>query len=241
MEMSSQCKDEQRVQIIVEDTKAPNVNGVPASIEKDIYFCTQYTFNIDDYKQTILDATTDNCVAKADLQLTVEQGLQSTNIDAYNNDGTIKTTNVTFTVTDLCGNSATKDITITPNPWPNFEINGTVDNDDNNCYCHGDNITLTAVLGFGDNNNPIPIGNDTYTGATYQWYKVTTDNNGDEVATSITNVDRYSGATTKELKINSAEVADGGTYRLTITDPNRCTSSADITICVHDAIKFHLE
>ncbi len=242
-ELSSQCTDEQRIQIIVEDTEAPNVNNVPASIEKDIYFCTQYTFNIDDYKQTILDATTDNCVAKADLQLTVGQGLQSTNIDAYNNDGTIKTTNVTFTVTDLCGNSTPKVVTITPNPWPGFQINGTATADgENNCYCHGDNITLTAVL---DDNDGTAIGHS-YPEASYQWHKVTTDpETGTETETEI-NTDnddngRYSGYDTKELKINSAVDGDAGTYRLTITDPNDCTSSADITICVHRAIEFHLE
>lgn len=242
-ELSSQCTDEQRVQIIVEDTEAPNVKNVPASIEKDIYFCPSYTFDIEDYKQKVLETATDNCADNADLQLTVGQGLQSTNIDAYNNDGTIKTTNVTFTVTDLCGNSTSKVVTITPNPWPGFQINGTATADgDNNCYCHGDNITLTAVLADYDGT---AIGNS-YPEASYQWHKVTTDpETGTETETEI-NTDnddngRYSGYDTKELKINSAVDGDAGTYRLTITDPNGCTSSADITICVHPAIEFHLE
>lgn len=234
-EVSSGCVFKQDLSIIIEDGIDPTIDASLTNMDVTTYFCPTYTVpEAEDIKNNIKDDISDKCASDDDLSVSVTPNTGTFNVT----DGA---RNVTITVTDLCGNSATKYITITPNPWPNFEINGTVDNDDNNCYCHGDNITLTAVLGFGDNNNPIPIGNDTYTGATYQWYKVTTDNNDDEVATSITNVGRYSGATTKELKINSAVDGDAGTYRLTITDPNRCTSSADITICVHNAIEFHLE
>ena len=140
---------------------------------------------------------------------------------------------VTITVEDLCGNTATKSITITPKPWPAFKIIGT--KSDNNCYCHGDNIVLTAVLDNGSD-----IG-DSYPEATYQWYKgtqpITNDVNG-----------KYSGATTKELKISSAistdddaTNGDDGVYKLVITYPEGCTKEATITICVHPNIKFNLE
>lgn len=241
MEMSSHCKDEQNVQVIVQDLEDPVMAPTLTAIEKEVYFCTQYTFDIADYAQTILDATTDNCADKADLQVTVGQGLQSTTMEAYDADGNIKNTDVTFTVTDLCGNDSVRKITIIPKPWPAFKINGT--GTDNNCYCHGDNITLTAVLEDGTDIS--------YEGASYQWYKVTTDGNGAEVATPITDDDhdgRYSGATTKELKISSAistdddsTNGDDGVYKLVITDPKGCTKEATITICVHPNIKFNLE
>ena len=231
MEMSSHCKDEQNVQVIVQDLEDPVMAPTLTAIEKEVYFCTQYTFDIADYAQTILDATTDNCAATTDLQVTTSPSMQSIVLSVYNDDNSIKTTDVTFTVTDLCGNDSERKITITPKPWPGFVINGVADT---NCYCHGDNITLTAVLGFDDDNDAIEIGNDTYPGATYQWYK------GTEAITDDVN-GKYSGATTKELKISSAISTDAGVYKLVITDPEECTKEATITICVHQAIEFNLE
>ena len=243
-ELSSHCTDEQRIQIIVEDVEDPNVNDVPTSIEKDIYFCPSYTFDIEDYKQKILETATDNCADDAaDLQVTVGQGLQSTTMEAYDADGNIKNTDVTFTVTDLCGNYSERKITITPKPWPGFKINGIETNgSDNDCYyyCHGDNIELTAVVDNGTPNG-VDINETTYPGATYQWYK------GTEAITDDVN-GKYSGATTKVLKISSAistedapTNGDDGVYKLVITDPKGCTKEATIKICVHPNIKFNLE
>ena len=225
MEMSSHCKDEQNVQVIVQDLEDPEMAPTLTAIEKEVYFCTQYTFDIADYAQTILNATTDNCAAKADLQVTTSPSMQSIVLSVYNDDNSIKTTDVTFTVTDLCGNDSERKITITPKPWPNFKIDGT----DNNCYCHGDNIELEAVL-----ENDTPIGN-TYDGAkSYRWYK-------DGSSEPIRDNDRYSGAETNKLKISSAVDGDAGEYTLVIIDKNDCPKEATITICVHQAIEFNLE
>ena len=225
MEMSSHCKDEQNVQVIVQDLEDPVMAPTLTAIEKEVYFCTQYTFDIADYAQTILDSTTDNCAATTDLQVTTSPSMQSIVLSVYNDDNSIKTTDVTFTVTDLCGNDSERKITITPKPWPNFKINGT----DANCYCHGDNIVLTAVL-----ENGTAIG-DTYDGAkSYRWYK-------DGSSEPITDGGRYSGAVTNELKISSAVDGDAGEYTLVIIDKNDCPKEATITICVHPDIKFNLE
>lgn len=230
MEMSSHCKDEQNVQVIVQDLEDPEMLPTLTAIEKEVYFCTQYTFDIADYAQTILNATTDNCAAKADLQVTTSPSMQSIVLSVYNDDNSIKTTDVTFTVTDLCGNDSERKITITSKPWPNFKINGTAtDGTDNNCYCHGDNIVLEAVL-----ENGTDIG-DTYDGAkSYRWYK-------DGSSEPIADGGRYSGATTNELKISSAVDGDAGEYTLVIIDKNDCPKEATITICVHQAIEFNLE
>lgn len=230
MEMSSHCKDEQNVQVIVQDLEDPEMAPTLTAIEKEVYFCTQYTFDIADYAQTILNATTDNCAANADLQVTTSPSMQSIVLSVYNDDNSIKTTDVTFTVTDLCGNDSERKITITPKPWPNFKINGTATNGtDNNCYCHGDNIVLTAVLEDGT------AIEDTYDGAkSYRWYK-------DGSSEPITDGGRYSGATTNELKISSAVDGDAGEYTLVIIDKNDCPKEATITICVHQAIEFNLE
>lgn len=230
MEMSSHCKDEQNVQVIVQDLEDPEMAPTLTAIEKEVYFCTQYTFDIADYAQTILNATTDNCAANADLQVTTSPSMQSIVLSVYNDDNSIKTTDVTFTVTDLCGNDSERKITITPKPWPNFKINGTAtDGTDNNCYCHGDNIVLTAVLEDGT-----AIGG-TYDGAkSYRWYK-------DGSSEPIADGGRYSGATTNELKISSAVDGDAGEYTLVIIDKNDCPKEATITICVHQAIEFNLE
>lgn len=230
MEMSSHCKDEQNVQVIVQDLEDPEMAPTLTAIEKEVYFCTQYTFDIADYAQTILNATTDNCAANADLQVTTSPSMQSIVLSVYNDDDSIKTTDVTFTVTDLCGNDSERKITITPKPWPNFKINGTATNGtDNNCYCHGDNIVLTAVLEDGTD-----IG-DTYDDAkSYRWYK---DGSSEPIAEG----GRYSGATTNELKISSAVDGDAGEYTLVIIDKNDCPKEATIRICVHQAIEFNLE
>jgi len=230
MEMSSHCKDEQNVQVIVQDLEDPEMAPTLTAIEKEVYFCTQYTFNIADYAETILNATNDNCAANADLQVTTSPSMESIVLSVYNDDNSIKTTDVTFTVTDLCGNDSERKITITPKPWPNFKINGTAtDGTDNNCYCHGDNIVLTAVLEDGT-----AIGG-TYDGAkSYRWYK-------DGSSEPITDGGRYSGATTNELKISSAVDGDAGEYTLVIIDKNDCPKEATITICVHQAIEFNLE
>ena len=230
MEMSSHCKDEQNVQVIVQDLEDPKMAPTLTAIEKEVYFCTQYTFDIADYAQTILNATTDNCAANADLQVTTSPSMQSIVLSVYNDDNSIKTTDVTFTVTDLCGNDSERKITITPKPWPNFKINGTAtDGTDNNCYCHGDNIVLEAVLEDGT-----AIGG-TYDGAkSYRWYK-------DGSSEPIADGGRYSGATTNELKISSAVDGDAGEYTLVIIDKNDCPKEATITICVHQAIEFNLE
>lgn len=230
MEMSSHCKDEQNVQVIVQDLEDPEMAPTLTAIEKEVYFCTQYTFDIADYAQTILNATNDKCAANADLQVTTSPSMQWITLSVYNDDNSIKTTDVTFTVTDLCGNDSERKITITPKPWPNFKINGTAtDGTDNNCYCHGDNIVLTAVLEDGTDIE------DTYDGAkSYRWYK-------DGSSEPITDGGRYSGATTNELKISSAVDGDAGEYTLVIIDKNDCPKEATITICVHQAIEFNLE
>ena len=235
MEVGSGCKDETNVQVIVQDVDAPVIAETFTTIDVSTYFCDKYTVPEVDYiKENIKNYISDNCASADDLTVSVTPNTGTFNVA----DGA---QTVTITVKDLCGKTASKQITITPKPWPDFEINGTVTVDgENNCYCHGDNITLTAVLGFDDNNNAIQIG-DSYPGATYQWYKVT--NNGEEVATPITDDDdvRYSGAITKELKISSAISTDAGVYKLVITDPKECTKEATITICVHPDIKFNLE
>lgn len=227
MEVGSGCKDETNVQVIVQDVDAPVIAETFTTIDVSTYFCDTYTVPEVDYiEENIKDYISDNCVSDDDLTVSVTPNTGTFNVA----DGA---QTVTITVEDLCGNTATKSITITPKPWPAFKINGT--KSDNNCYCHGDNIVLTAVLDNGSD-----IG-DSYPEATYQWYKgtqpITNDVNG-----------KYSGATTKELKISSAistdddaTNGDDGVYKLVITYPEGCTKEATITICVHPNIKFNLE
>ena len=222
--------DDLKVTIITQDNTNPVISGDFGNVDVTTYFCS--TFQVPDLTAQVRNATDDNCTDKADLLVT-----QTIASGDYPVSGGAKTIKVT--VTDLCGKSANREITVTPKPWPLFAIGGDGHPD---CYCHGDNITLTAVL---DDNDGTAIGHS-YPEASYQWHKVTTDpETGTETETEINtdndDNDRYSGYDTKELKINSAVDGDAGTYRLTITDPNGCTSSADITICVHRAIKFHLE
>ncbi len=231
-EVSTGCVFKQDLSIIIEDGIDPTIDASLKNIDVNTYFCDKYTVpEADAIKNNIKAYIHDNCVSDDDLS--------DLSVSVTPNTGTFNVAdgarNVTITVKDLCGNTASKPITITPKPWPNFKINGTVDN----CYCHGDNIELTAVVDNGTPNG-VAIDETTYPGATYQWYKVT-GNNGAEVATLITNVDRYSGADTKKLKISSAVDGDAGVYKLVITDPEECTKEATITICVHPAIKFNLE
>ncbi len=237
-EVSTGCIFKQDLSIIIEDGIIPTIDASLTNMDVTTYFCPTYTVpEVEDIKNNIKAYISDNCASDDDLSVSVTPNTGTFNVA----DGA---QTVTITVKDLCGNTATKQITITPKPWPNFKINGIATNGtDNDCYCHGDNITLTAVLEDGTDIS--------YEGASYQWYKVTTDNNGDEVSTSITNDGRYSGADTKELKISSAistdddpTNGDDGVYKLVITDitdPKGCTKEATITICVHPDIKFNLE
>ena len=245
-EESSGCEFVQEVKIVVEDNENPTIATTLTNVDVITYFCDKYTVpGVDYIKNNIKNYISDNCASADDLTVSVTP---TPNSETYNvADGQ---RNVTITVKDLCGKTATKSITITPKPWPAFEISGTETVDgDNNCYCHGDNIVLTAILGYNDDGSVIPIVDRTYPGATYyHWYKVTTDpETGTETETEI-NTDndddgRYSGYDTKELKISSAVDGDAGVYKLVITDPTKekCTKEATITICVHPNIKFNLE
>ncbi len=234
------CVETRTILIQVSDDNVPVVTG-GQTINIPTYFCETFEMpNLAD----LIDVTGESCgIKKVDVTQT-----SSPAVDGKYNVAANQTNGITVTVkaTNLCGKESTPaQIVVKPIPWPGFEINGTgTDGSNNNCYCHGDNITLTAVLGFDDNNNAIPIG-DSYPEAKYQWYKVTT-NNGEEVATPITDDDhdvRYSGYDTKELKISSAVDGDAGVYKLVITDPTKekCTKEATIMICVHPDIKFNLE
>lgn len=230
MEVESGCKDDTNVHVIVQDVDAPVIAETFTTIDVSTYFCPTYTIpEVDSIKNNIKNYISDNCASDDDLTVSVTPNTGTFNVA----DGA---QTVTITIEDLCGKTATKSITITPKPWPAFEINGIETNgSDNDCYyyCHGDNIVLTAVLDNGSD-----IG-DSYPGATYQWYKGTT---------AIADDDRYRGATTKELKISSAistdddaTNGDDGVYKLVITDPKGCKKEATITICVHPNIKFNLE
>ena len=224
---NSSCIEERTITIEVRDDNVPIVTG-GQTIEIPTYFCE--TFEMPNLADSIA-VTGGSCgIKKVDVTQT-----SSPAVDGKYNVATNQTNGITVTVkaTNLCGKESTPaQIVVKPIPWPNFKINGT----DTNCYCHGDNIVLTAVL-----ENDSVIG-DSYPEAKYQWYKVTT-NNGEEVATPITDdYDvRYSGYDTKELKISSAVDGDAGVYKLVITDPEECTKEATITICVHPDIKFNLE
>lgn len=227
----SQCIEEIIVTIEVRDNNVPVVTG-SQTIEIPTYFCETFEMpNLAD----LIAVTGESCgIKKVDVTQT-----SSPAVDGKYNVAANQTNGITVTVkaTNLCGKESTPaQIVVKPIPWPAFKINGigTVDGD-NNCYCHGDNIVLTAVLDNGSD-----IG-DSYPEATYQWYKgtqpITNDVNG-----------KYSGATTKELKISSAistdddaTNGDDGVYKLVITDPKGCTKEATITICVHPNIKFNLE
>lgn len=223
-EVSTGCVFKQDLSIIVEDGIDPTIDASLTNMDVTTYFCPTYTVpEAEDIKNNIKDYIGDNCASDDDLSVSVTPNTGEFNVT----DGAQP---VTITVEDLCGNTATKSITITPKPWPNFKINGTAtDGTDNNCYCHGDNIVLTAVLEDGT-----AIG-DTYDGAkSYRWYK---DGSSEPIAEG----GRYSGATTKELKISSAVDGDAGEYTLVIIDKNDCPKEATITICVHQAIEFNLE
>ena len=230
------CVETRTILIQVSDDNAPVVTG-GQTINIPTYFCETFEMpNLAD----LIAVTGESCgIKKVDVTQT-----SSPAVDGKYNVAANQTNGITVTVkaTNLCGKeSAPAQIVVKPIPWPNFKINGIATNGtDNDCYCHGDNITLTAVLEDGTDIS--------YEGASYQWYKVTTDNNGNEVATSITNAGRYSGADTKELKISSAistdddpTNGDDGVYKLVITDPKGCKKEATIMICVHPNIKFNLE
>lgn len=215
--------DDLKVTIITQDNTKPVISGDFGNVDVTTYFCP--TFQVPNLTAQVRKATTDNCTDTADLNVT-----QTIASGDYPVSGGAKT--ITVTVTDLCGKYENRGITVTPKPWPLFAIGGDSHPD---CYCHGDNITLTPVIDTNDQ------GIAEYVDASYKWYKIK-DNDG-AIILDVNNIsaDTPALAETKELVINSAKVADGGTYRLTITDPNGCTSSADITICVHDPIEFHLE
>lgn len=224
-QISSGCVDDDlKVTIITQDNTKPEISGDFNKVDVNTYFCT--TFQVPDLTAQVRNATTDNCVVdKADFEVT--QTIASGDYPVSSGAKTI-----TVTVTDLCGKSASREITVTPVPWDNFEI--TADKSPN-CYCHGDNITLSTrlfeVADADDNAN-----------ITYEWYKVTNPGASETLSDPLDkNTAKYSGGGKHELIINSATEADGGTYRVVISDPNGCTSSADITICVHPAIEFHLE
>lgn len=218
-EVSTGCVFKQDLSIIIEDGIDPTIDASLTNIDVTTYFCPTYTVpKADSIKNNIKADIHDNCASDDDLSVSVTPNTGTFNVT----DGAQP---VTITVEDLCGNTATKSITITPKPWPNFKIDGT----DNNCYCHGDNIELEAVL-----ENDTPIGN-TYDGAkSYRWYK-------DGSSEPIRDNDRYSGAETNKLKISSAVDGDAGEYTLVIIDKNDCPKEATITICVHPAIEFNLE
>lgn len=223
-EVSTGCVFKQDLSIIIEDGIDPTIDASLTNMDVTTYFCPTYTVpEAEDIKNNIKDYIDDNCASDDDLSVSVTPNTGEFNVT----DGAQP---VTITVEDLCGNTATKSITITPKPWPNFKINGTAtDGSDNNCYCHGDNIVLEAVL---ENGTAIE---DTYDGAkSYRWYK-------DGSSEPITDGGRYSGAKTNELKISSAVDGDAGEYTLVIIDKNDCPKEATITICVHQAIEFNLE
>lgn len=222
------CVETRSILIQVSDDNVPVVTG-GQTINIPTYFCE--TFEMPNLADLIY-VTGGSCgIKKVDVTQT-----SSPAVDGKYNVEANKTNGITVTVkaTNLCGKESTPDqIVVKPIPWPAFKINGTGTVDgDNNCYCHGDNIVLTAVLTNGSE-----IGSS-YPEATYQWYKGTTP---------ITDGGRYSGATTKELKISSAisteddaTNGDDGEYKLVITAKG-CTKEATITICVHPNIKFNLE
>ena len=230
------CIEEKIFLISVGENKTPVVTG-GKTINILTYFCE--TFTMPDLADDITITGVSCGIKKVEVTETSSPAVDGKYSVADNLDGIT----VTVKAFNICGDkeSTPAQIVVKPIPWPNFKINGIATNGtDNDCYCHGDNITLTAVLEDGTDIS--------YEGASYQWYKVTTDNNGDEVATSITNGGRYSGADTKELKISSAistdddpTNGDDGVYKLVITDPKGCTKEATIMICVHPNIKFNLE
>lgn len=226
-EVSTGCIFKQDLSIIIEDGIIPTIDASLTNMDVTTYFCPTYTVpEVDSIKNNIKNYIRDNCASYDDLSVSVTPNTGTFNVT----DGA---QSVTITVKDLCGNTASKQITIKPKPWPIFKINGIPTNGtDNNCYCHGDNITLTAVLEDGD------IGT-TYNGASYQWYKLTSDvaDRDDESNWNlIDEATEYSYTVT-----TSADGSHAGTYRLEITDPKGCKGYAYITICVHEAIKFHLE
>lgn len=223
------CVETRSILIQVSDDNVPDVTG-SQTIDIPTYFCEMFEMpNLAD----LISVTGGSCgIKKVDVTQT-----SSPAVDGKYNVEANKTNGITVTVkaTNLCGKESTPaQIVVKPIPWPAFKINGTAtDGSNNNCYCHGDNIVLEAVLTNGSE-----IGSS-YPDATYQWYKGTTP---------ITDGGRYSGATTKELKISSAistdddaTNGDDGVYKLVITDPEECTKEATIRICVHPNIKFNLE
>lgn len=215
--------DDLKVTIITQDNTNPVISGDFGNVDVTTYFCT--TFQVPDLTAQVRNATTDNCTDKADLNVT--QTIASGDYPVSSGEKTI-----TVKVTDLCGNYASREITVTPVPWDNFEI--TADKYPN-CYCHGDNITLsTRLFEVADADDNAKI--------TYEWYKVTNPGASETLSDPLDkNTAKYSGGDKHELIINSATEADGGTYRVVISDPNGCTRSADVEICVHQAIEFHLE
>lgn len=224
---NTQCTQTRTIVINVNDTEVPTITGDNINISIPTYFCKAYQLSMtNDILPKIKNNISDNCTAPNDMVIT------STPTEI----NTAVSSRITITVTDLCDNSATKYITITPNPWPNFKINGTEeDNGDNNCYCHGDNITLTATAVLEDGTE---ISYE-YKDASYQWYKLTpndADPNAEENWNLIGGATEYSYTVT-----TSADGSHAGTYRLEITDPKGCKGYAYITICVHPAIEFHLE
>lgn len=206
--------------VYVEDGTVPTISGSLSEIEKDVYFCTSFTLDIDEVnsiKTNVLGITEDNCVGDEHLTVSISNGPHN-----INNQATVA---IPITVTDLCTRTATTSVTVRPRPWPKFKINNA---NGQNCYCHSETITLTAVLENGSSIEPT-----TYEGSTYQWYK------GD---VALSEGGRYSGTTTKQLTITSADKnTDDDTYTLKISRQDGCEYSANIRICVHPAIEFHLE
>lgn len=229
-EVSTGCVFKQDLSIIIEDGIDPTIDASLTNIDVTTYFCSTYTVpEADSIKNNIKNYIHDNCVSDddlSDLSVSVTPNTGEFNVA----DGA---RNVTITVKDLCGNTASKQITITPKPWPNFYIQGDADGE-NNCYCDGSTIELVAkkMNGETQTNNDFIYNS----GESYKWeYKNGEDDEYVDVTDLRWTVNKHT------LTITSADkTVDEGWYRLTITK-NGCSRSAEIKICVHPAIEFNLE
>ncbi|MBR5982399.1 MAG: leucine-rich repeat protein, partial [Bacteroidales bacterium] len=214
---------------------------------------TNCTFIVPNLTEEVRAISSDNCTANAEL--TIEQSpVAGTEITEE-----IVVT-VTITVTDQCGLSSTKDVTLTiPEELTTSLTAGTI-----SCNGGTTNITNTVVGGatpytyywtddtHNQNNEGVGAGNYTVT---------VTDNNGcsatssiavsqpDALTTSLSATEINCHGQTSDITntvaggtspytyhwSNDADTQDlegvgGGTYSVTVTDSNNCTATASVTV-----------